>query len=86
MWEVVTVTERPLGERVAALEAIVEAGFREVRGDIRELKAVLERRLDDQERRLSALERWRYYVMGAAAAIGAFVGMAFDWIKGLFKQ
>lgn len=82
MQEVVPVTERPLGERVAALEAIVEAGFREVRGDIRELKAVLERRLDGQESRLSTLERWRSWLFGAAAVIGALVGAVFDWLRG----
>ena len=78
-------TERPLGERVAALEAVLP----EVRQDLKEIRTMLERRLDahDEElerhdRRLAALERLRWYGAGALSVIAAAAGYVIDWLRG----
>lgn len=78
-------TERPLGERVAAMEALLP----EIRDDIRSVRQMLERRLDahdgdlsDHDARLSRLERWQSWVLGAAAAISLVAGAVGAWWGG----
>lgn len=72
----------PLGERVARLEAVLP----EIRDDLRDLKRLLTRRLDEAEVRISALERWRSYVLGIAATVGTLAGLLgrtiVDWLRG----
>lgn len=73
---------QPLGERVARLEALMEAmsnDIREIREDVKEMRKKLDGRLAEVENRVSALERWRAWVLGAAAVIGAAADALWRW-------
>jgi len=68
--------DQPLGERVARLEAILP----EIRDELREMRKMLSERLDEHEQRITSLERWRSWVLGAAAAVGAAASYLWRWI------
>ncbi|HEY8342213.1 MAG TPA: hypothetical protein VIK75_04280 [Calditerricola sp.] len=80
--------DQPLGERVAKLEAIVPEvrddlhDLREMlRNELSDLKGMLSERLEDHEKRISALERWRHWVLGAAAAVGVAADAFWRWLS-----
>lgn len=35
----------------------------------------------DSSARITVIERWRYYVLGAAAAVAVFAREGWDWLK-----
>ena len=57
--------EPTTGERIARIETLLEG----IRDDLHELKTL--------EKRVSTLERWRAYLLGAGAVLGAFVAWLF---------
>ena len=71
-----------VGERLARLEALMA----EHRDDLRDLKKMVGRTLDDHEQRLRTIEGWRAHVVGVAAAVGtaaSLLGRAIiDWLRG----
>lgn len=78
-----TMADQPLGERVARQEAIMEgisSDVREIRDEIRHLRRLLDERLEEIDARLTALERWRAWLLGAAAAIGVAADAFWRWI------
>ncbi|HEY8415804.1 MAG TPA: hypothetical protein VIK99_08535 [Thermaerobacter sp.] len=68
---------QPLGERVAKLEAILP----EIRDELREMRVLIGERLDEHEDRITTLERWRSWVLGAAAAVGAAADAFWRWLS-----
>lgn len=68
--------DQPLGERVARLEAVLP----EIRDELREMRKMLSGRLDEHEQRITSLERWRSWVLGAAATVGAAASYLWRWI------
>ncbi|HEY8414391.1 MAG TPA: hypothetical protein VIK99_01330 [Thermaerobacter sp.] len=76
-------SDPPLGERVARVEAMVEVvqtDVREIRDELRDVKKMLSERLDEQEARLATLERWRSWMLGAAATIGVAADAFWRWL------
>lgn len=77
--------DQPLGERVARQEAIMEgisADVREIRDELRSLRKLLDERLEEIDARITALERWRAWVLGAAAAVGVAADVFWRWLSG----
>jgi hypothetical protein len=58
--------EPTTGERIARIETLLEA----IRDDLHDMKAL--------EKRVSTLERWRAYLIGAGAVLGALL----SWLIG----
>lgn len=76
--------DQPLGERVARQEAMMEgisADVREIRDEIRSLRRLLDERLEEMDERITALERWRAWVLGAAAAVGFAADAFWRWLS-----
>lgn len=71
---------------MAALETAWQTLIPEIKADIADIKGILTRRVEDHDRRITALERWRERALGGAAVIGAIVGFGLgfikDWVKG----
>ena len=61
------------------LEMVYE-GLRDLRQEVKDEFRAVHTRLDRVNERLSALESWRGYIMGMAAAIAAGVSMAWQWV------
>ncbi len=55
---------------MSELDVILEA-IRAVRDDVRQLEVKFDAHALAEEARLDALERWRAYLLGAAAVVGA---------------
>jgi len=64
----------------------LESVLPEIRDDLRDLKRLLTRRLDEAEARIGTLERWCSYVLGIAATVGTLAGLLgrtiVDWLRG----
>ena len=76
--------DQPLGERVARQEAMMEgisADVREIRDELRSLRVLLDERLGEMDERITALERWRAWVLGAAAAVGVAADAFWRWLS-----
>lgn len=56
------------------------------REDLAELRKMMIERLDDQERRISELERWRAALVGMGAVIGAIAGSLISWLTRLLSN
>jgi len=69
--------DQPLGERVAKLEAILP----EIRDELREMRVLIGERLDEHEARITTLEKWRSWVLGAAAAVGVAADAFWRWLS-----
>lgn len=77
--------QRTTEERLAIIETILARMEVELTEDIRQLRQMVERRLEEHDQRISALERWRLYLLGIWVAVATMAGLVWDWARDRFR-
>ncbi len=64
----------------------VEDGLKIINLSLDKLTAIIDRRQENNSKRISSLEKWRNWTTGIGVAIVGFIGFFKDWIIEIIKK